>query len=585
MKRNLVMVAVCCVMAACIWGLVHCRHSDTVLRPDVQPHQAANAGGGSDSASSGPVRSIRIVLEGEGDPILRGIADVCVRQVQSRCDAKVALTGEAPLTIEFKTQSGIGAEGFRIEDGGRGVVRIVGNDPRGVLYGLGKFLRTSRYDQGGFTPGGWRGKSVPIKPVRGIYFATHFHNFYHVAPVEDVQHYIEDLGLWGINSVAVWFDMHEFKGFDDPDTIEFRKRIDAFAHAAHRVGMGFAFLVVANEAYNNSPKALRAEPCRSCGYDCLICPSKPGGKEHLLQNFGQLFDWFATLHPEYFCVWPYDPGGCGCPLCRPWGANGYLKIAPPVAELARRKMPGAKIIVSTWFFDDTDWKGLEKHFSEIHPWADYILSGGGVPQRVPGGLPWIGFPEISMFNMSPWGGFGANPAPARFQQEWDGVKANTSGGYPYSEGIYEDINKVIFSQFYWSNQPAMETVKEYASFEFGPEAATAVVSIVETLECNHRIRQWPAATPGWGHYPTTAPATQDAGADEAYETLKALDAKLTSQARKSWRWRVLYLRGLLDAELKGNSGRPNERCEEAFAELIDIYHAYGPPLDGNWKKP
>ena len=167
MTRNLVVVTVCCVVAACIWGLVHCRQSDTALRPDVQPHQAANAGGGSDSASSGPVRSIRIVLEGEGDPILRGIADVCVRQVQSRCDAKVALTGEAPLRIEFKTQPGIGAEGFRIEDGGRGVVRIIGNDARGVLYGLGKFLRTSRYDQGGFTPGVWRGQSVPIKPVRG----------------------------------------------------------------------------------------------------------------------------------------------------------------------------------------------------------------------------------------------------------------------------------------------------------------------------------------------------------------------------------------------------------------------------------
>ena len=43
--------------------------------------------------------------------------------------------------------------------------------------------------------------------VRGIYFATHFHNFYHDAPLEEVQRYVEDLGLWGFNVLAVWYDM------------------------------------------------------------------------------------------------------------------------------------------------------------------------------------------------------------------------------------------------------------------------------------------------------------------------------------------------------------------------------------------
>lgn len=36
---------------------------------------------------------------------------------------------------------------------------------------------------------------------------------------------------------------------------------------------------------------------------------------------------------------------------------------------------------------------------------------------------------------------------------------------------------------------------------------------------------------------------------------------------------LLYLRALLDAELKANGGAPNARCKEAFAELIQIYHA------------
>ena len=86
-----------------------------------------------------------------------------------------------PLKVELAIAPGIGSEGFRIEDRPGGGVKIVGNDARGLLYGVGKLLRTSRYDCDGFTAGAWRGTSIPEKPVRGIYFATHFHNFYHDA--------------------------------------------------------------------------------------------------------------------------------------------------------------------------------------------------------------------------------------------------------------------------------------------------------------------------------------------------------------------------------------------------------------------
>jgi len=61
---------------------------------------------------------------------------------------------------------------------------------------VGKLLRTSRYDRGGFIRRSVARTSIPEKPVRGIYFATHFHNFYHDAPLDEVQRYVEDVGLW-----------------------------------------------------------------------------------------------------------------------------------------------------------------------------------------------------------------------------------------------------------------------------------------------------------------------------------------------------------------------------------------------------
>ncbi len=134
-------------------------------------------------ASAQTVKTVRVVVPEQGSAVLRNIADVLARQVAQRCDASVVADGEAPLNVELAIAPGIGREGFRIEERPGGGVKIIGNDARGLLYGVGRLLRTSRYDRGGFDAGAWRGTSIPEKPVRGIYFATHFHNFYHDAPM------------------------------------------------------------------------------------------------------------------------------------------------------------------------------------------------------------------------------------------------------------------------------------------------------------------------------------------------------------------------------------------------------------------
>ena len=527
-----------------------------------------------------PVRKIRVVLPDEAGPELPKIAEVFGRQVSERSGARVTTNGEAPLRVELAILPGIGKEGFSIKKAEAGTIRITGNDTRGVLYGVGKFLRTSRYSKDGFAPGSWRGESVPSKPIRGIYFATHFHNFYHDAPVEEIQHYVEELGLWGYNALAVWYDMRYCgDGFDDPKAVEFRARLRAICEAAKNIGLDVAFIVVANEAYKNSPATLRADPSgmRGARYPWQVCPSKPGGMEYILDVLGQEFDWCAGLRPQYVCIWPYDAGGCGCVRCRPWGSNGFLKVAGPVAALARKKLPGVKIIVSAWMFDEAEWQGLAKAFAARKPWADYVLAEG-TTRPMPGGLPMVGFPEISMYNTFPWGGFGATPLPRHVQRQWNAVKQRTAGGFPYSEGIYEDITKAVYSQFYWSDRPAEETLREYVAYEYSPEVVDETVKVIATLEQNHHWRWWPGKLEGvkldlnW--FPSRGAKPQaDPGAEEAYASVQKIDKKLAPRVRKSWRWRQLYLRALLDAELNANGGSPNDRCNKAFAELIAIYHA------------
>jgi len=334
--------------------------------------------------------------------------------------------------------------------------------------------------------------------------------------------------------------------------------------------------MIANEAYGNSPIELRADQTfpgtRNIrgGYGVELCPNKPGAKELMLRWREELFSVFSDIGIDYIGVGPYDQGGCCCSKCNPWGSNGYLLMAKEISNLAHKYWPESKFILSTWLFDIEEWEGLTKAFASRPDWVDYIEADSHTdfplyPLKcgVPGDLPLLNFPEISMWGMSPWGGFGANPMPNRLQKLWEQVSNVISGGSPYSEGIFEDINKAIISQFYWENKKAVETLAEYISFEYSPEITAEVLKAIEIIEKNHKF------FPADGSYGTV----EDAGADEAYDCLKKAELKLSPSIRDSWRWRILFLRAMIDRERFRNKGLLTETCEEAFRELTRIYHA------------
>lgn len=535
-------------------------------------------------AVEAPAKQIRIVLPGKTNSQLERVVSVFTRQVEKRCPAKVATQGKAPLTVTLAIDPVIGSEGFRISDRTDGGIEVAGQNELGVLYGLGKLLRTSLYSEEGFVAGSWRGESVPRKPIRGIYFATHFHNYYHDAPIEEIQHYVEELALWGYNELLVWYDMHHFNGADDPNAVAFRMRLRRILLAARGIGVDVSLVVIGNEAYGNSPAEIRAAPGGGRGgyYPCAVCPSKPEGMQYILNVLGDEFDWAADLQPRSIWIWPYDQGGCGCSECQPWGSKGFMKCVMEVGELARNKMPGTEIVLSSWFIKDNEWRGIRDQLKQNKDQADAIVSEPGphglVINQEDLGLPLIGFPEISMHETFPWGGFGATPLTARARSQWNAVKATHAGGFPYSEGIYEDLTKVVYSQLYWNDRPVEETVKEYIAFEFSPDVVEDVAEVIKTLERNHHMRWWPGKLEGvklaMNWFPSRGAKPQaDPGAEEAYATMQRVDGLLSQQARKGWRWRQLYLRALLDAELKVNNGKPNDLCNKAFTELMEIYHA------------
>ncbi len=520
---------------------------------------------------------VRLVLPKQHGPIMDKAAAIFTRRVKQRCGIETANAGANAPTIELQVRPGIGAEGFTISSGAGGTVRVTGNDDLGVLYGLGKLFRTSRCAAGGFLPGAWRGTSHPVASLRGIYLASHFGNFYEAAPIQELEDYVEDLALWGVNAIGFAFPPWQYASLDDPEARGNLERIRAMMKATRHAGMQVGAFVAPNQGFKNAPQELLAKPYpddwhRRGSLGVNVCPSLRAGREYLLNYWKRLLDEYREIGLDFVVYWPYDEGGCGCAQCWPWGARGYVEICREFSRLARSKYPHSRTVVSTWMFDTPpagEWEGLTKVLAGGNAWADYIMADAHedfprypLDRGVPGGLPLVNFPEISMWGMAPWGGYGANPLPEHLQHLWNRVAGKVSGGFPYSEGIYEDLNKVIYNQFYWDPQrSAKETVKEYAASEFSPDVSNEVLRAVGILEANHRRTN--------GRF--ERPPEQTA---EAYELLREADRKLTPQARGAWRWRILYLRALIDDELRKTGGRSRGPIlKEAYVELVRIYHA------------
>jgi hypothetical protein len=518
---------------------------------------------------------VTVRVEAHRDPLVARAFAILKDRIQQRCSTKVmeARPEAVPSAmIILAIAGGLPPEAFRIDQAGA-AVRVAGGSPRGLLYGVGKFLRTSGYD-GTFQPSPWRGTSVPQGSLRGMYFASHFHNWYHEAPEAEIARYMEDIALWGVNAIKISFPFINLQDWDDPQA----EPAVAMARRYGRIAkdLGFLFCIGINNAlFSSAPKHLRATPLpdplhRRGNSGNPICPSNSEGHAYIMENARQLFERLADIGLDLVMFWPYDEGGCACEKCLPWGSNGFLKLSRDLTYLAREYFPGIETILSTWMFDtppEGEWQGLTDALSKDAGWVDTILadSHNDYPRYpldvgVPGNLPLLNFPEISMWGNWPWGGAGAHPLPSRFQRLWDQVKHLVTGGFPYSEGIYEDMNKVVVVQFYWDrDQSARTTLEEYIAYEFGPEVTEDALAIIDILES--------AAGCSYQKQPVDAEEAQ-----RAYRLADAVNDRLPAWARQNWRWEILYLRAVLNCERFAGEGLETPVAETAMVRLIEIYH-------------
>jgi hypothetical protein len=516
--------------------------------------------------------SIIVKVEGCSDPLLHRIFNILKDRIEQRCPMKVvAVEGEAQLILNITNE--LPSEVYRISESNE-AIQIAGGSGLGLLYGVGKLLRTSRYDRT-FQPSSWRGTSAPQGVLRGMYFATHFHNWYHVAPDNEIKRYTEDIALWGANAIMVIFPMINLRGWDDPQAEPAMIMLRQYARIVRELGLQFA-TSINNTMFSSAPAHIRATPLpdpthRRGNSGHPICPSNPDGLDYILSNASHLFERLSDIGLNLLVHWPYDEGGCACEKCAPWGSNGYYRLASQLSQLGRQYFPGMKTILSTWMFDtppEGEWQGLADNLAGDPGWLDYVLADAHedfprypLDHGVPGDLPLLNFPEISMWGNWPWGGFGANPLLTRFQRLWDQVKDAVQGGFPYSEGIYEDLNKAITLQFYWNrDQTAKATVEEYIAYELTPKVTQDVLEMVVLLE----------KTAGHFYRNEAVDATEVL---DAYLLAEDVNNRLPKWVIQNWRWEILYLRAILDRERFIAGSLETSTAEKSLLRLIEIYHS------------
>ena len=488
----------------------------------------------------------------KNDHILSNIARIVKKRL--KCDRDITLVIDKSMgEKESKIENGV------ISAGAYGQ----------LLDAIGRYLRNPEIS----------GTFTSFKDICGMYFASHNSNYYVSAPLEELFEYIDDLALWGMNTMRMWFDLFYYKNMADGK--EFADRMKAMIKYAKSIGVKICLSIISNEAFHISPKELRADwtgghdgyiKNLNDHYHVEICPSKPGGLEKILEYRRDWLETFKDAAPDMIDIGPYDEGGCTCPDCAPWGANGYVRCCEALAKLVKEYFPEAELNLSLWMFgvftgNNIEFEQLSERIKEGRL-SDFKHIGTdpyyqSYAYEIDMHKPLMARFEISMCDTIPWGGYGTNPIPMRIKEKWEPYADKNVGGCPYSEGFYEDINKVISLRLYRDNQEPRVTVREYVNYEFGlsgdllERVTDAIMNMEETL-----YRDFVE-----GHrYLIKKPEK----VLEIEKTIVEADATLPENIRNTKRWQMIYLRAVIDGEIVRNDFTRNEKLLGYFRKLIDL---------------
>ena len=327
-------------------------------------------------------------------------------------------------------------------------------------------------------------------PVRELYCPSHFGNTYECVLPNEMSALLEEARFWGFNRFSDWFDTIDLYNvyekqhqlFNMPEAMWERKLSNY--EAANESGLELGLVVTPNHVFSDQVTSENEAVKKDRFFGQLVCPSKPGVTEMILENYRRLFRDFAErgLQLNSISGGAYDYGGCACEDCTPWIVT-FGRLFMQIAELAEELFGTISVELWGWWWTDEDHAAFTK-------WADAEAPGffKSMAFHLPYGVTDYDARPIpehcaeSAFVHIAYGEkrshdaychYGANIAPLRLERTVRNLQSRGANGFlAYSEGDHDDINKAILAGLSSGQYATADEVLEaYANRHFGNDPA------------------------------------------------------------------------------------------------------------------
>jgi hypothetical protein len=473
----------------------------------------------------------------------RGIAVIAVGQTARLRE----LRGAAAPKLD--NVSGSRPEGYQIhvdQSNGAPVVWVAGNDVRGVLFGVGRLLRSLHLEKRkAELPADFKVATAPHYTVRGHQLGyrpkTNSFDGWNLALWEQ---YYRDLIVFGANAV----ELIPPRSDDDADSPHF-----PLPPMDMMVGM--------------------SKLCADYDLDVWIWyPAMdrdyvdPKTVEFALREWGEVFKKLPRIDAVF--VPGGDPGHTA--------PRHLMALLEKQTEVLHRYHPKATMWVSPQSFDRVRLDEFLTIMRTEPAWLTGIVYG---PQTrmtleqmraaIPRKYPIRHYPDIThsrscQYPVPDWDAAFAvtqareviNPRPLGQARIFRLLQKRTNGFITYSEGCNDDVNKVIWSALGWDPQADVVAVlRDYSRYFIGPKYTDSFAHGLLALEKNWR-----------------GPVLTNGGIYTTLQQFQALEKVASPQDRLNWRFQQALYRAYYDAYVRSRLLYETQLEDEALGLLRQARH-------------
>lgn len=438
-----------------------------------------------------------------------------------------------------------GPEGYRLcvkRGAASPAVFVIGDDARGVLFGIGRLLRELHMQRGSMTLADDLDiTTAPKYPLRGHQLGyrpkTHSYDAWDLPTWEQ---YIRDLAVFGCNAI----ELIPPRSDDDADSPHFPRppleMMTAMSGLADAYGLDVWAWYPALDSDYSDPKTV----------------------EFALREWGEVFVKLPRLDAVF--VPGGDPGRTPPKLLMP--------LLAKQTENLHRYHPKAQMWVSPQGFTQTWWDDFMTIVREEQPaWLTGVVFGPQVRldtaklrALLPAKYQLRHYPDIThnrqcQFPVTDWDTAFAlaearecvNPRPRAYANIFRVFQPPTLGFITYSEGCNDDVNKAVWSGLGWDPDcNVTEILRDYGRYFIGDQFADDFAQGLLALEENWR-----------------GPVLANQGIETTWQKFQAMERAGGPKLRANWRFQMAMFRAACDAYVQQRLAYEQE-LERAALSLL-----------------